>query len=107
MPVLRSFAKWELIGLLLVLLGLLAEWQWGILLAVGKGAIVRPLLWRLVLHAGVAVLVWQAACLVGQLGQVGRIARVHGLVIAAAGVMIAVTVVHWRLIGSFPPYWTL
>jgi hypothetical protein len=103
---LRALAKWELIGLLLVLAGLLAEWQWGMTQAVGKGAILGPLLWRAMLHAGVAVLVWQAVESVGRVGQVGRVGRVHGLMLGAAGLMVAVSVVLWRLIGAFPPYWS-
>ncbi|HKP28833.1 MAG TPA: serine hydrolase domain-containing protein [Gemmatimonadales bacterium] len=103
---LRALAKWELIGLLLVMVGLLSEWQWGILQAVGDGAILGPLLWRLMLHAGVVVLIWQAVRFVGLLGQVGRFGRLHGLILVAAGLMIVVSVTLWRLIGAFPPYWS-
>ena len=105
-PPLRALAKWELIGLLLVILGLLAEWQWGITLAIGRGAVVAPLVWRLILHAGFALLVWQSVRFFGRVGQIGWVGRVHGIVIAAAGLMIAVSVALWRVIGSFPPYWT-
>jgi len=31
---------------------------------------------------------------------------VHGIVIAATGLMIAVSVTLWRVIGAFPPYWS-
>jgi hypothetical protein len=105
-PPLRALAKWELIGMLLVILGLLAEWQWGITLAIGRGAVVAPLVWRLILHAGFALLVWQSVRFFGRVGQIGWVGRVHGIVIAAAGLMIAVSVALWRVIGSFPPYWT-
>ena len=105
-PVLRTLAKWELIGLLLVIAGLLAEWQWGITQAVGKGAIVGPLLWRLMLHAGAVLMAWQAVVFVSRIRQSGRFAWVHGLILVAAALMIVVSVALWRVIGAFPPYWS-
>ena len=108
-PALRHLAKWELLGFLLVLAGLLAEWQWGITQAVGKGAILGPLLWRLMLHVGVLLMAWQAVLFVsrvGRVGQVGRVGRFHGLIVVAAALMIVVSVTLWRVVGAFPPYWS-
>lgn len=102
---LKRLATWQLVGFLVVLVGLLAEWQWGITQAVGNGAIVGPLLWRLALHLGVAVMAWQAVVFVGRAGQVGLAGRLHGLVVVAGALMIVVSIVLWRLIGAFPPYW--
>jgi hypothetical protein len=103
---LRTLAKWELMGLGLVIVGLLAEWQWGITQAVGKGAILGPLLWRLALHAGVVLMAWQAVVFLGRMRQAGRFGQVHGLILVAASLMIVVAVTLWRVIGAFPPYWT-
>jgi hypothetical protein len=104
-PPLRALAKWELIGLLLVISGLLAEWQWGITQAVGKGAILGPLLWRVILHGGMILMAGQAVVFLGRMRQAGRFGRVHGLILAAASLMVVISVTLWRVIGAFPPYW--
>lgn len=105
-PTLRRLAQLELLGLALVLGGLLAEWQWGITLAVGKGAILRPLIWRLALHAGVVLVVWEALVFLRDRAPVGRVSRVHGVAIGVAGVAMAVAVGLWRVVGAFPPWWS-
>ena len=104
-PALRSLARWELLALLLVLVGLLAEWQWGITLAVGKGAILRPLIWRLAIHVGVAIMIWRAFLFLRDRASVGRVGQVHGILLGAAGVAVALSVTLWRVIGAFPPWW--
>ena len=103
---LRKLARWGLPGFVLVLGGLLAEWQWCVTLAIGKGAIVLPALWRLALHAGVVLLVWQAVAFFRAHAPIGRLNRLHGILIATAGIGMAVAVTFWRVIGAFPPYWS-
>jgi CubicO group peptidase (beta-lactamase class C family) len=103
---LRTLARWGLLGFALVLGGLLAEWQWCMTLAVGQGAIVLPALWRLALHAGVVLLVWQSSAFFRAHETIGRMNRLHGILIAAAGIGVAVAVAFWRVIGAFPPYWS-
>ncbi len=49
-----------LVGTLAVVAALLAEWQWGVDLAVVQGSVVIPAIWRLTLHLGAAMLLWQA-----------------------------------------------
>jgi hypothetical protein len=85
---------------------LLAEWQWVMTQAVGKGAILGPLIWRLVLHTGLAIMVWQAWLFIRDRASVGRGGRVHGIVIGAAGIAIVVAVALWRVVGAFPPWWS-
>jgi hypothetical protein len=52
----RRLAKSTLLGYVLVLAALLIEWQWGVALAVMKGSVLLPALWRLALHVGVVLL---------------------------------------------------
>src|SRR6185295_5506871 len=54
----RSLSKRLLIGFALVLAGLIAEWQWGVALAVVRGEMVVPAVWRILLHAGAALMLW-------------------------------------------------
>ncbi len=104
---LRLLARSNLIGLALVLGGLLAEWQWGVNLAIGQGAIVRPLLWRLAIHVGAGLLIWRSIEFWrGRGGRVGRVALGHGALLSLAGVALVAVVVAWRVVGAFPPYWT-
>jgi len=103
---LRTLARWGLLGFVLAVGGLLAEWQWCMTLAIGKGAIVLPALWRLALHAGVVLLVWHGVAFFRSRGAIGRMNRLHGILIAAAGVGMAAAVAFWRVIGAFPPYWS-
>ncbi|MEO8450901.1 MAG: serine hydrolase domain-containing protein [Gemmatimonadota bacterium] len=105
-PHLRTLARWSLLGLVLVLIGLLAETQWGVSLGIGAGAIVRPALWRLTLHAGALILIWQAIRFIRTRGlAIGRVSYAHGVLIAASGASVFVVLLAWRVLGAFPPYW--
>ena len=102
----RRLAGWSLGGFLLVVIGLLAEAQWGVSLGIVAGAIVRPALWRLLLHAGAVLLVWQAIRFFRVRGApIGRVSYAHGALIAASGSAIVVVLLAWRALGAFPPYW--
>jgi hypothetical protein len=102
---LRHLAGWNLIGLGLVLTGLLAEWQWGVRLGIVKGSIVLPAIWRVGIHAGAAILVWQAVRFFRTRGvPIGRIGYSHGVVLAVSGWAVVLSVLAWRVLGAFPPY---
>ena len=106
-PELRRLARFALIGLGLVLVGLLAEWEWVMRVAVAQGAILAPALWRLVLHAGAGILGWQAIVFLRVRGvPIGRLARAHGILIAVAGIAVVVSITAWRVLGAFPPYFS-
>jgi CubicO group peptidase (beta-lactamase class C family) len=102
----RGAAGMALLGLPLLLLGLLAEWQWNVTLAIGDGAILRPLLWRLAIHVGAVMLVWAGIRFLGPGRSVATVTRLHGVLLALAGFGVAVSVVAWRVIGAFPPYFS-
>ena len=57
----RRLALFSLSGLALVMIGLLAECEWGVALAVVKGEVILPALWRIALHAGALLMAWAAA----------------------------------------------
>ncbi len=104
---LRRLAGFALLGLALVIAGLLAEWQWGVYLGIVRGSILLPAIWRLVLHLGAAILVWQAIAFLRFRGApMGRLSRAHGILVAAAGCAVVVSIVAWRVIGAFPPYFS-
>ena len=106
-PELRRLARFALIGLALVLVGLLAEWEWVMRVAVAQGAILAPALWRLVLHVGAGILGWQAIVFLRVRGlPIGRLARAHGVLIAVAGIAVVVSITAWRVLGAFPPYFS-
>ncbi len=106
-PELRRLARFALLGLGLVLVGLLAEWQWLFSLGIVKGTILAPALWRLVLHVGAAILVWQAIRFLRVRGvSIGWPARTHGVLIAVAALAVVVSITAWRVLGAFPPYFS-
>jgi CubicO group peptidase (beta-lactamase class C family) len=94
----RRLARRGLLGLGLALAGLLAEWQWGITLGIGRGAIVRPALWRLTLYIGLVILGWEAIRYV-RTGHapMGKALRAHGWLLAVAGLLLVVAVAVWRV----------
>ena len=103
----RRLARGALVGFALVLIGVLAEWEWGVRLSVVEGAWLTPLIWRLALHAGVIVLLWSGFRFFRTGGDARRwITSAHGFVIAAAGWAVALATVMWRAVGAFPPqFW--
>jgi hypothetical protein len=101
---LRRVATLSLAGFALVLADLLAEWQWGVDLAVTRGEVVVPALWRLALHAGAVLLAWSAIRYARERGDtLSRIGRVHGWLLAAAAFGTVAVLVAWRVLGAFPP----
>ncbi len=106
-PELRRLARFALLGLVLVLAGLLAEWEWLFPLGIVKGSILVPALWRLLLHLGAAILAWHAIRFFQVRGvSLGRLARAHGILIAAASLAVVVSITAWRVLGAFPPYFS-
>lgn len=104
---LRRLAKFGLVGLALVIGGLLAEWEWGVKLGVVQGAILLPAVWRLTLHLGAALLIWESIRFLGVRGAtIGRIGYSHGVLMAAAGFAVVVATLAWRVLGAFPPYFS-
>jgi CubicO group peptidase (beta-lactamase class C family) len=108
---LRRLAAFTVIGYLLVLAGLLLEWQYGVLLAVVDGAIIQPALWRVGLHAGAIMLLWSAATFMvlsrGREpagGPMHRASYAHGVLIAISGVSVVAVLILWHVIAAFPPY---
>ncbi len=104
---LRRLARFSLAGLVLVLAGVVAEWEWGVRLGVVQGAWLLPAVWRLALHAGVVVLLWSGFWFFRAGDNAKRwITSAHGFVIAAAAWAVAVAMVMWRAVGAFPPqFW--
>jgi CubicO group peptidase (beta-lactamase class C family) len=104
-PRMRRLAVATCAGLLLVMAGLLAEWQWGVTLAVVAGDILLPLLWRAGLHLGVGLLLWGGVrfCL-RPAGPLSRANWAHGILIIVAATATAMVMVLWRVVGAFPPY---
>jgi CubicO group peptidase (beta-lactamase class C family) len=101
----RRLAAFMIAGFVLVLAGLLLEWQYGVRLAVVEGAILWPALWRLGLHVGALVLIYGAvAFFVDRKGSLSRLAYAHGALIAAAGVSVVLVLILWRVAAAFPPY---
>jgi len=104
-PALRGLARLTLLGWVLTLGGLLAEWQWGITLGIVRGSLLWPALWRLALHLGALALVWAALrYLRHRLKATGWLGRLHGAVIALSGLSIVVALLAWRVLFAFPPY---
>lgn len=104
---LRQVARRSLAGAVLVLAGILAEWQWGVPLTIVRGAILGPLMWRAALHAGAIVLALEAArYLRAEPPAAGLLARIHGGLIAVAAGAIVVSTAAWRVLGAFPPYFS-
>lgn len=110
---LRRLAAFAVVGYLLVLAGLLLEWQYGVRLTVIDGAIILPALWRLGLHVGAILLLWSAVTfMVPSLGSVladgpmGRASHVHGVLIAVSGISVVAVLILWRVIAAFPPYFS-
>jgi hypothetical protein len=69
------------------------------------GAIVRPALWRLAIHVGAALLLWEAITFFRARGTpIGRLSYAHGALVAAAAIAVVVVVLSWRVLGAFPPY---
>jgi hypothetical protein len=108
---LRRLAAFTVVGYLLVLAGLLLEWQYGVRLTVVDGAIILPALWRLGLHVGAILLLWSAATFMviswgGGLadGPIRRASHIHGVLIAVSGVSVVAVLILWRVIAAFPPY---
>jgi hypothetical protein len=76
-------------------------------LGIVKGAIVVPAPWRLALHLGAAILVWQAIRFLRIRGvSIGWPARIHGVLIAVAGLAVVVSITAWRVLGAVPPYFS-
>lgn len=103
---LSKLSRLSLIGLVLVLAGLCAEWQWGVSEAIVKGAIIAPALWRLGLHLGVAAMVWAVADFVFDRSRLGVLGVSHGGLIALADVALLTALAFWGVIGAFPPYFS-
>jgi CubicO group peptidase (beta-lactamase class C family) len=110
---LRRLAAFTVVGHLLVLAGLLLEWQYGVRLAVIDGAIILPALWRVGLHAGAVVLLWSAAIFVlfprsqePADRPMHRASYAHGVLIAISGVSVVAVLILWRVIAAFPPYFS-
>jgi hypothetical protein len=101
----RALARGALLGFGLVLAGLLAEWQWGIRLALVEGSVVLPAIWRLALLGGAAWLVWSAVRFVRDPARLGAIVRVHGYIVALSSLAIVIALLAWRVPGAFPPQW--
>ncbi len=108
---LRRLAAFAVVGYLLVLAGLLLEWQYGVRLTVVEGAIILPALWRVGLHVGAIMLLWSAVRFIAPPrgiglddGTMGCASHVHGLLIAVSGISVAVVLILWRVIAAFPPY---
>jgi hypothetical protein len=67
-------------------------------LAIGRGAIIRPALWRLTLYAGLVLLGWEAVRYFGARAELGgKLIRVHGFLVAVAGILLVVGVAVWRI----------
>jgi CubicO group peptidase (beta-lactamase class C family) len=104
---LRRLATFAVLGYVLVLAGLVLEWQYGVRLAVIDGAIILPALWRVGLHVGALMLLWSAVKFAAPRdGSMSRAAYGHGVLIAASGVSVAAVVILWRVIAAFPPYFS-
>jgi CubicO group peptidase (beta-lactamase class C family) len=104
---LRRLAKSSLLGVALVLGGLLAEWQWGVTLGIVDGAVLRPAIWRLALHVGAALLIWQSVRFLRVHGAtIGRVSFLHGVVLTAASGALVGVILAWRVLGAFPPYFS-
>ena len=102
---LRRLAVLAGTGYLLVVAGLLLEWQYGVSLAVVQGAILLPALWRLGLHVGAVMLLFSAVnFVVPRDRSLSRAAYGHGVLIAASGVSVLAVLLLWRVIAAFPPY---
>jgi CubicO group peptidase (beta-lactamase class C family) len=104
---LRRLAVFAVLGLVLVLAGLVLEWQYGVRLAVVDGAIILPALWRMGLHVGALLLLWSAVKFAAPRdGSMSRAAYGHGVLIAAAGVSVVAILILWRVIAAFAPYYS-
>jgi CubicO group peptidase (beta-lactamase class C family) len=110
---LRRLAAFAVVGYLLVLAGLLLEWQYGVRLTVVDGAFILPALWRVGLHVGAIMLLLSAVRFMAPSRGVGlaeapmgRASRVHGLLIAVSGISVVAVLVLWRVIAAFPPYFS-
>jgi CubicO group peptidase (beta-lactamase class C family) len=102
---LRRLAIFSLGGLALAVVGVLAEWQWGVALAVVKGDVFAPAVWRLALHIGAVLLVWtSAAFFFACEPRLGRIGAAHGALIALADLSVVIVLLFWRLLAAFPPW---
>ncbi len=90
-----------------MLAALLIEWQWGVALAVMKGSVLLPALWRLALHVGVVLLVWAAIRFFrDRTPTPGKVCYTHAALIAASAVGVAVVMLAWRVLFAFPPYFS-
>jgi CubicO group peptidase (beta-lactamase class C family) len=90
---------------LVAILALLAEWQWGVALAVNKGEFLFPTLWRLALNLAFLGLIWAAVRFFREKGEsLGKVGGAHGMLIALASLLFAFILVAWRVIGAFPPF---
>ena len=103
----RRLAQSTLLGYVLVLAALLIEWQWGVALAVMRGSILLPALWRLALHVGVVLLVWAAIRFFrDRTPTTGKVRYTHAALIAASALGVAVVMLAWRVLFAFPPYFS-
>jgi CubicO group peptidase (beta-lactamase class C family) len=99
-PRLRRLAVVALIGYLLVLMGLLLEWQFGTRLSVVEGAIVLPTLWRLGLYLGAVMLLLSAVRFVLPRDRTLSIGAFgHGVLIAASALSVIAVLILWRVVG--------
>jgi hypothetical protein len=100
---LRRLAAVALIGYLLVLAGLLLEWQFGTRLSVVEGSIVLPALWRAGLYLGAVMLLLGAVKFVVPRDRSLSIAGYgHGMLIAASGLSVVAVLILWRVVGVSP-----
>ena len=104
-PRIKQLARRLLCGFGLVLIGLLAEWQWGVALAVVHGGVILPAIWRFALHVGAAVLIWAAWQYLRHRDSTGGwLLRSHGALLATAAFAVPVILLLWRVLGAFPPW---
>jgi CubicO group peptidase (beta-lactamase class C family) len=102
---LRRLAAAALFGYALVVVALLLEWQYGVPLAVVDGALALPALWRLGLHIGAIVLLVSAVRFLYRHDRsIGTAAYCHGVSIALASISVAIVLILWRVLATFPPY---
>lgn len=101
----RQLARHLSIGFLLVLVGLLAEWQWGVMLGIVRGDVLLPALWRIGLHVGAGMMLWAAVKFLRQRDtNLGWVRLSHGLMMSAAAFAVPVVLLFWRVLGAFPPH---
>jgi hypothetical protein len=104
-PNLQMLSRRLLIGFALVLVGLIAEWQWGVMLAVVKGEIVLPTIWRVALHFGAVLMIWGGYQYLRQRDSKGGwLLHSHGALLVAVAFAVPLFLLLWRVLGAFPPW---